>query len=321
MGQRNMAIFDIFRGKGWLGGKVAIRGLPAHERFSVSVAFFRVGSASAQPPYGGNPPPEKYADGESIKEAEEPEDKPLEFRVQRPVGYYYVAVGIIAYLKREGKMYAQVERFFPMAKPCRIERGREATVALEVTWPDLPLEALGSYGTVRPRGAATTDEPPKTVMFYDIDTKTMTEIPLAELAPGCIRVSIEGRGVAFVDASKLKHGAPNHNHDFTEVMPLLRSIHETLKDVYKLSWEDWLAGFQADRNPESEIAIWKHIADTFTRLTADKPLSPDARRDYFQVILAAVNNGLPAALETIQLREISPAEAQGIIAEMGRNKG
>ena len=145
-----MAILGIFRNKGWIDGTVVVHGLPPHKMYSIGVTFFPVSSSSAPPPFGGNPPTNQYTDYETVKEADEPDDKPLRFRVQRPVGYYYLEVGVIAYLERDGKMYAQVERFFPMTRPCQIQQASDQRVELTVAWPDIPFEELHSYGTVYP---------------------------------------------------------------------------------------------------------------------------------------------------------------------------
>jgi len=152
-----MAILDIFRKKGWVAGMVVVRGLPPHKMYSISVTFFRVGSASTPPPFGGDPPADQYIDDESIKEADEPDDKPLRFRIQRTAGFYYLAIGVIAYLERDGKMFAQVERFFPMTRPCRIRPGVEQQVELAVAWPDIPFDELGSCGTFYPNNTRTRD--------------------------------------------------------------------------------------------------------------------------------------------------------------------
>ncbi len=48
--------------------------------------------------------------------------------------------GVIAYIERDGKMYAQVERFFPMASPIRIEAGATRRIHLTVDWPDIPFD-------------------------------------------------------------------------------------------------------------------------------------------------------------------------------------
>src|SRR5258707_2847600 len=120
-----MGILDMFRRKGSVAGMVVLRGLPPHRMYSVSVTLFKVASAAAPPPFGGNPPTDQYRDVASVKEADEPDDKPLRFQVHRSAGFYYLAVGVIAYLERDGKMFAQVERFFPMTHPCQIQAEAE----------------------------------------------------------------------------------------------------------------------------------------------------------------------------------------------------
>jgi hypothetical protein len=148
-----MAIFDIFKKQGTLTGDVVLRGLPPHKMYSVSVSLFQVVSASSQPPFNGDPPADTYTDTESVKEADEPDDKPLHFRIQRTVGFYYLAVGVIAYLERDGKLFAQVERFFPMTRPCQIQPEEEQPIELSVAWPEIAFEDLASYGTVHPSRA------------------------------------------------------------------------------------------------------------------------------------------------------------------------
>jgi hypothetical protein len=118
--------------------------------YSVSLSFFRVASASSQPPFNGDPPADAYIDAESVKEAEEHDEKPLRFRVERPAGFYYLAIGVIAYFEREGKLFAQVERFFPMTRPHQIQQKDTGPVELFISWPDIPFDELGSYGTVYP---------------------------------------------------------------------------------------------------------------------------------------------------------------------------
>jgi len=145
-----MAIFDIFKKKGTLAGEVALRGLPLHKMYSVTVTFFPVASASSPPPFDGDPPADKWTDAASVKEAEEPDDKPLRFSFQRTTGHYYLGVGVIAFLERDGKMFAQVERFFPMTRPCEIQAGVEQQVQLTAAWPDIPFDELHTYGTVHP---------------------------------------------------------------------------------------------------------------------------------------------------------------------------
>jgi hypothetical protein len=146
-----MAIFDIFKKKGTLTGEIVLRGLPPHKMYSVTVTFFRVASPESPAPFVGDPPADRWTDTGSVKEAEEPDDKRLRFSFQRSAGHYYLGVGVIAFLEREGKMFAQVERFFPMTRPCEIRPGREQQIQLAVSWPDIPFDELHSYGTIQPK--------------------------------------------------------------------------------------------------------------------------------------------------------------------------
>jgi len=146
-----MAILDIFKRKGTIAGEVLVHGLPPHKRYCVNVTFFSVSSASSPPPFDADPPADKWIDTESVKEVEESDDKPLRFSFQRAGGYYYLGVGVIAFLERGGDMFAQVERFFPMSRPCQIQPGGEQQIRLAITWPDIPFGQLHTYGTVYQR--------------------------------------------------------------------------------------------------------------------------------------------------------------------------
>ncbi len=47
---------------------------------------------------------------------------------------------------------AQVELFFPLAHPVSVTRKQARRVELKPRWPEVPLEELGYYGTVKPGG-------------------------------------------------------------------------------------------------------------------------------------------------------------------------
>jgi hypothetical protein len=146
-----MAWLDAFRRKGRLSGTVAIHGLPECVGLSVTVNPFRVSHAAAPQPYGGAPPGSAYTDEISIREDQDPADKPLVFAVERPVGYYYLDVGVIAYREVHGKLYAHVEHFFPHPTPCEVVADGECVVQLSVHWPSTPIEELPRYGTMYPQ--------------------------------------------------------------------------------------------------------------------------------------------------------------------------
>jgi hypothetical protein len=70
-----------------------------------------------------------------------------DFEVDRPDGFYYLQVRAILFRTQGGKTFAQAEQFFfrrrSLVVPCE-------GVTLPVVWPDISLEDLHHYGTVRP---------------------------------------------------------------------------------------------------------------------------------------------------------------------------
>jgi len=118
--------------------------------YCVTVNLFPVESASSPAMSDGDQRTGTSTDEVSVKETDEPDDKPLRFCVERAAGHYYLVVSAIAFLERNGQMFAQVERFSPMTSPCEIPAGGEQQIQLPASWPDIPFDELHSYGVVHP---------------------------------------------------------------------------------------------------------------------------------------------------------------------------
>lgn len=143
-------VLDFQKRKGVLYGSVTIDGLPEIKMYSVSVSLFSAENEQSPLPYGGVPPSDKYTDTVYIKEADESLDKAIRFELDRKAGFYHLDVGVIAYIENGGKLYAQVEHFFPLECPVKVEPGVKVEINLRPVWPDTPFEDLGYYGTVSP---------------------------------------------------------------------------------------------------------------------------------------------------------------------------
>lgn len=146
-----MLFLDLFRrNKGSLSGEVIISGLPEHKELSVMLYMFRVESSTAPLPFNGSPPKDSYPSGISIREMNDPPEKPLKFKTECKCGFYHLDVGVIAIRRVGGKLYAHVEHFFPHDVPSEIVARRETSVRLNIQWPPTPIEDLPSYGTIYP---------------------------------------------------------------------------------------------------------------------------------------------------------------------------
>jgi len=159
----------------------------------------------------------------------------------------------------------------------------------------------------------------KTGRLYNFKTREITEIPLSELAEGFVRAKVEGiDGEVFVAIDQVRLSRKNHGHDLTQMMPILEDIYKKIGDVFPLEWQAWIDGFQADKHPENEIALWSIIAEQYDESIRGRELSFDARKDYFSVILSVVNNGPDAALEVFSPNVISKEDAAIIVNRMRR---
>lgn len=96
--------------------------------------------------------------------------------------------------------------------------------------------------------------------MYDFDTQTLSAIPAAELAPGMVRVRMNGvEGSVWVEAARLQKSPDRHPPFPEQGRDYLRQIKAALDEVYPLTLEAWEDGFRRDHNAEREIATWLHI--------------------------------------------------------------
>lgn len=141
-----------------LQGIIAVTGLPPHRGLIVSLCFFPVASGDVPAPYGGDPPAEAVTDSHEVANQVDLHTESslpgydLPFAAERPAGFYYLQVRAILFRTQAGKVFAQAEQFFFTRRPLALTEQPLGRVTLPVEWPQIPLEELGSYGVVEPRG-------------------------------------------------------------------------------------------------------------------------------------------------------------------------
>lgn len=138
-----------------LSGKIVIENLPPNRGISVDIAFFPVDDENAPKPFDGDPPGEAIKDSEHVlKEVDFEHEsavptREIPFSVSRPAGHYYIQLRFILYRFKDGKAFAQTEQFFFGKRTLPLLEDISG-IALPVQWPSIPLEGLGSYGTIEP---------------------------------------------------------------------------------------------------------------------------------------------------------------------------
>lgn len=138
-----------------LSGQIAIVNLPPNRGISADVAFFAVEDENATKPFEGNPPGEAIKDLERLLEdvhlnqESRATTREIPFSVSRSAGHYYIQLRFILYRFEDGNVYAQAEQFF-FGKRTLPLLNDITGISLPVEWPSIPLEELGSYGTIEP---------------------------------------------------------------------------------------------------------------------------------------------------------------------------
>jgi hypothetical protein len=138
-------------------GTITVAGVPPHRGLVVSLCFYRVESADAPAPYGGDPPAEAATDCHEVVEQVDLNTESsqaaydLPFGTERPAGFYYLQVRAVLFRTQAGKVFAQAEQYFFGRQPVHIASGPEGKLTLPVSWPTQALEHLHHYGTVNPQ--------------------------------------------------------------------------------------------------------------------------------------------------------------------------
>ena len=149
-------MFGLFKKTGTLGGTLTIDNLPECKELNVTLTLVRAEDGDTAPNAIST---QVLSDSTNIpiKEAFDQKELPLSFEVECAPDNYFVDVGVIAIREEAGKLYGQIKHFVPERHALIVEKGSRCELEIAVTWPDIPLEKLGSYGTIRPSGAEPSD--------------------------------------------------------------------------------------------------------------------------------------------------------------------
>ena len=147
------------------------------------------------------------------------------------------------------------------------------------------------------------------VRVYDFDSKRVSEIPEAELAPGMIQAQLDGVGLVWIRAARVKTGPIRHPPFSEELRGLLREIRTTFDEVYPKSLEDWEDGFRRDANAEQEIAAWYYAARKYQQCLRGQNYSLPQRQEVFAIIAACMTSPREQVLKIVQLSALPQEKA------------
>jgi hypothetical protein len=227
----------------------------------------------------------------------------------------------------------EIRAFFGTEASCHAENVKTLVVELDFGSDQINFLATmvtafkGSccYGNQVP---SSVHAPASEVPFEDAQSEQIVSIPASEPAPGMMQTRIDGTDEE-VWVKPLKRGAAKKGFRHPPFGPKRRQdmefLRDTFLDVLPLTADQWEQSFREHPSCEREIHLWLFMALCFLRLTHEKQLALDERRDIYEVILATVRDGAehitstvnPVTLSTERVREIATYVAGAWLALTG----
>ena len=88
-----------------------------------------------------------------------------------------------------------------------------------------------------------------------------------------------------LDATDIKPSPIRHAAISDELDARIRKFAAVFAEVYPVTHQEWLDGFQRDTVPENEVAIWEHMASAYTGFLETNEVDAAARKEAFGLLL------------------------------------
>jgi hypothetical protein len=116
--------------------------------------------------------------------------------------------------------------------------------------------------------------------------------------------------------SNILQPSPRHNHKFPkEIIDMIKDMQKTFKEVYPITMDEWIAGFDRDSNPEREIAFWLYMADVYKKLIKIFPDELEYRKEIYKIILACSMGDDKYVISQAKVKKLSESDVRLIIKE------
>lgn len=144
--------------------------------------------------------------------------------------------------------------------------------------------------------------------------RTLFLIVVVALAATAFTQISEAQTTTFVDPKTLKLGPIRHAQLPPALIERIRALEPVFADVYPITHEKWIEGFQRDVHPEREVAIWEQIAIAFSQFTSGRTLSLEVRKEVLGLLLFRSGATAEDTLKHAKLKYLSPEEARELVS-------
>lgn len=78
----------------------------------------------------------------------------------------------------------------------------------------------------------------------------------------------------------------------TDLLIRIQNIHHIINEVFPYPLSERINDFRCDRHPDREVAVWEKIASAYLKLTTDRELDLEQKKEIFTALLVASNRKL-----------------------------
>ena len=118
-----------------------------------------------------------------------------------------------------------------------------------------------------------------------------------------------------VRLNSLEVGPIRHVELPSELVERAEAVRISLQDVVKTPSGEWLEGFQRDKNPEREIAIWEAISEAMKAFQVAHPeLSDEQLNESFGLLLLRSGESTEQVLEHVELKSLARSQAENLLS-------
>ena len=117
-----------------------------------------------------------------------------------------------------------------------------------------------------------------------------------------------------MDPKKVEPGPIRHTNLTEEQMSRVQRVQKIFNEVDPSPLEKWVEDFKRDVNPDRELAIWEEMATAYETFTSSRSLTPDGKKEVFQVVLMRSAAADEEALKHLELKVLTEKDARAIMA-------
>ena len=130
----------------------------------------------------------------------------------------------------------------------------------------------------------------------------------------------EEDNIQTIDPKNIQLSNVVHDSLSKEQIHKIEKIQSTFAEVYPVSLEETITNFKRDENPDSEIAIWLEMANTYEKyLTSEKNLDLKTKKEVFKLILSRSMMPEEEAIENSNLEILTKEKAEKVLSYYSLN--